>query len=310
MESKEWEDFFAKNEPPVDFQKKKQRIQEFCVRHLGATERIVLVTSGGTSVPLEHNTVRFIDNFSAGTRGSSSAEYFLKAGYAVIFLHRTNTLKPFTRHFKEGGLLDHLEVTGADGPGIKVRNEAVPQVLPVLRAYQVARDAGRLLMIPFTTLVDYLFLVRATAASLTAFKRRALVYLAAAVSDFYIPGEEMPEHKIHSDSGPLQLHLKLVPKMLKPLVWFWIPAAFVVSFKLETDASILLEKSRKALTNYKHKLVIANELHSRKHHVLFVTQDADEAVDLTQDQVAAGTEIEELIVDRLAKQHTLHMGCA
>ena len=26
-------------------------------------------------MPLEHNTVRFVDNFSAGTRGAASAEY-------------------------------------------------------------------------------------------------------------------------------------------------------------------------------------------------------------------------------------------
>jgi len=48
----------------------------------------VLFQSGGTTVPLEHNTVRFVDNFSAGTRGSASAEYFLGAGYSVIFLYR------------------------------------------------------------------------------------------------------------------------------------------------------------------------------------------------------------------------------
>lgn len=41
-----------------------------------------------------------------------------------------------------------------------------------------------------------------------------------------------PEHKIHSDGGPLQLHLQLVPKMLRPLVWLWVPEAFVVSFKV------------------------------------------------------------------------------
>ena len=60
---------------------------------------IALVTSGGTTVPLELNTVRlvddkmrsflkmqekkmwklrFVDNFSSGARGSASAEYFLK----------------------------------------------------------------------------------------------------------------------------------------------------------------------------------------------------------------------------------------
>jgi len=57
---------------------------------------IVLVTSGGTSVPLEKNTVRSIENFSTGTRGSRSAEYFLKKGYPVIFFYRSTSLKPFT----------------------------------------------------------------------------------------------------------------------------------------------------------------------------------------------------------------------
>ena len=36
--------------------------------------KIVLVTSGGTRVNLEQNTVRFIDNFSSGERGALSAE--------------------------------------------------------------------------------------------------------------------------------------------------------------------------------------------------------------------------------------------
>lgn len=47
-----------------------------------------MLKSGGTTVPLEHNTVRFVDNFSAGSRGSISTEYFLENGYAVIFLYR------------------------------------------------------------------------------------------------------------------------------------------------------------------------------------------------------------------------------
>lgn len=70
------------------------RIKEFLVKQEKAGRRVALVTvnfsladssanlnnnslyfkSGGTTVPLEQNTVRFIDNFSAGTRGSSSAE--------------------------------------------------------------------------------------------------------------------------------------------------------------------------------------------------------------------------------------------
>lgn len=36
--------------------------------------KIVCVTSGGTSVPLEKNTIRSIENFSTGKRGAVSAE--------------------------------------------------------------------------------------------------------------------------------------------------------------------------------------------------------------------------------------------
>ncbi|GIL55597.1 hypothetical protein Vafri_11141, partial [Volvox africanus] len=58
---------------------------------------VVVVTSGGTTVPLERRCVRFIDNFSAGTRGALSTERFLEAGYAVIFLTRSGSQQPFAR---------------------------------------------------------------------------------------------------------------------------------------------------------------------------------------------------------------------
>lgn len=36
--------------------------------------RVVCVTSGGTTVPLEQRCVRYIDNFSSGFRGAASTE--------------------------------------------------------------------------------------------------------------------------------------------------------------------------------------------------------------------------------------------
>lgn len=65
-------------------------------------------------MPLEHNTVRFVDNFSAGTRGSASAEFLLDYGYAVIFLFRLKSLEPFVRHFMGQAFLDMLEVQESD----------------------------------------------------------------------------------------------------------------------------------------------------------------------------------------------------
>ena len=37
-------------------------------------KHVVLISSGGTAVPLEKNTVRQIENFSTGMRGARSAE--------------------------------------------------------------------------------------------------------------------------------------------------------------------------------------------------------------------------------------------
>lgn len=63
-----------------------------------------------------------------------------------------------------------------------------------------------------------------------------------------------PEHKIQSEGGPLSITLQLVPKMLMPVTSIWVPNAFVISFKLETDENILVIKARKALHTYKHKV--------------------------------------------------------
>jgi len=42
--------------------------------------------------------------------------------------------------------------------------------------------------------------------------------------------------------------------MLAPLASLWVPHAFVVSFKLETDESLLIVKARDSLNKYKHKV--------------------------------------------------------
>ena len=56
------------------------RLAAFVASH--ADRRIACVTSGGTTVPLEHNTVRLIDNFSTGNRGAALVEHLLDADYA------------------------------------------------------------------------------------------------------------------------------------------------------------------------------------------------------------------------------------
>lgn len=58
------------------------RLAAFVQQHAAQpSQPVVCVTSGGTTVPLERNCVRFIDNFSAGTRGALSTEQFLKVNH-------------------------------------------------------------------------------------------------------------------------------------------------------------------------------------------------------------------------------------
>ncbi len=298
----EWETFFRENPPPRDHAASLERICRFCAGHQSSGRRVVLVTSGGTTVPFERNTVRFLDNFSAGTRGATSAEKFAAHGYAVIFLHRLTSLRPFARHLS-GNFLDLLEER-PDG-GIEVRpGEATDVVRKHLRAYASAKRNDLLLEIAFTKLSDYLWLLRAACEGLAPLGASAMLYLAAAVADFYIPGGSLPEHKLQSSEGAPNISLELVPKMLSPLVKFWVPEAFVVSFKLETDPSLLIPKAERALATYRHRLVVGNLLDTRKKRVVIVSGPGEaEEIVLTDDEMENGVEIEERIVANVTGRH-------
>lgn len=176
-------------------------------------------------------------------------------------------------------------------------------MLDVLRKYRHAREANRLLVLPFVSISDYLHELRSIAQLMNPLGPRGLLYLAAAVSDFFVPvrlhlpsisihtnppcqPDRMSEHKIQStnavdpvkaasteevfdnfDSSPavprskrLVIDLDPVPKFLKNLVEGWSPEGMIVSFKLETDPSILVHKARYSLDRYQHHLVIGNLL--------------------------------------------------
>nr|CAG4638532.1 EOG090X085T [Cyclestheria hislopi] len=302
-----WENFFFENPKPAHFEDSVTKIEQFCKSVENKQNGVVLITSGGTTVPLEQNTVRFIDNFSAGTRGSASAEYFLEAGYDVIFLHRTKSLEPFTRHLSQSNFLDVFQINSVTSNDICVHDEEKKKLSELVGKYQKFKE--HLLPIPFTTLSDYLWLLRACAQELDLLGPRALLYLAAAVSDFYIPQGEMPSHKIQSSNGPLSLSLQLVPKMLGPLVTLWAPNAFVTSFKLETDEKLLAYKARESLKKYQHHVVIGNLLHSRKYKVSIVNAESEavEEINITVAEAEAGKEIESEIVLYLQQRHQKHI---
>lgn len=127
--------FFATLRPPEYYLESLERAAAFIARHQhGQTYPVILVSSGGTTVPLERRMVRFMDNFSGGTRGATSAEHFLRAGAAVIFLHRQYSLRPFSRHYRHADetVLEMFEAE-LDDQGNAVRGSDVPQVRPQYR---------------------------------------------------------------------------------------------------------------------------------------------------------------------------------
>ena len=275
------------NPPPERLRVQVASTKTFIEHHHRAGRKVVLVTSGGTTVPLEVRTVRFIDNFSSGHRGAASAESFLDANYAVIFVHREHSLLPYSRHFSHSvdGILDVL-TEGNDG---KIEAEAQYQekLGDQLRRYQAAKRNNQLLLIPYTTITDYLWLFRTIPAIMQLLGSSALIYLAAAVSDFFIPRNKLAEHKIQSrgpgrtatteaspatHSDKLILELDPVPKFLSHLVSTWAPSAMTISFKLETDSTLLISKAKSSLARYHHHLVIGNVLATRRSEVVFVSR--------------------------------------
>ncbi|KAJ1452964.1 DNA/pantothenate metabolism flavoprotein, partial [Pelagophyceae sp. CCMP2097] len=206
--------------------------------------RIAVVTSGGTTVPLERRTVRYIDNFSTGTRGATMAEQLLRRGYRVVFLHRRGSAFPFAQR---------LQKSLREDPAKALR--------------------GLACRLGFDSVYEYLDVLRLACLATSARPRDALIVLAAAVSDFYC--KELPEHKLQSravDAAAAAnaaaavdgavISLANVPKMLSSVKRWVGSEATVVSFKLETDPGLLSFKALRALERQGVDGVFANLLDS------------------------------------------------
>ena len=179
------------------------------------------------------------------------------------------------------------------------------KIVDAVQAHQQhVGQANQLLSIPFVSVTDYLFLVSETARLIQPLQHRALFYLAAAVSDFYIPDKHMPEHKIQSRSGALQLELHQVPKFLGYINQQCAPDAFFVSFKLETDFSLLRRKAQQSIEKYGMHLVVANELHTRFKQVLLIRSDGECAIHKTDRE----PDIEQSIVQAVVQAHYQYLG--
>ncbi len=330
--------------------------------------------------PLEIEMVRYLDNFSTGTRGAISVELLLKRGYAVIHLRRIGSACPFGRVLARemecdgpngpptfnsfGRLFDdpsgdygHESDDGNDGGGdnkprrrdrrrdidrgdeLALHPRLVDSTILISahREYRrVCRD-GSLLTVEYRSVDEYLEKLELCCIyAMRDSGHMGLVYLAAAVSDFHVPIECRAAHKIQSrdygiapsttssssssnanatsgrmeddeccgsgggddgemggeagrrgggeamrigSDGTLLLTLHPVPKAIPRLRRLWCPEAYVVSFKLETDPSILRRKSVLAMENNDVHLVVGNVLSTRYERVYVLSRELDEEND-------------------------------
>lgn len=262
--------------------------------------RLAIVTSGGTSVPLEHNAVRFITNFSSGGRGSAIAEELLDAGYSVLLASKTDALQPLV---PSKAALEALVLKEDGSVGLIPDSVQSKEVTRQLSLRQ--RCGGKLRAVHFDTVAEYVHILYAISSSLNQLNVPSpMLVLAAAVSDYYLPFEDMAVHKISGGDG-LTIQLKNVPKALGVLAHTWLPSslrAFVVTFKLETDDEELLKKARYNIEAYGLGVVVANLLQTYKEEVRLVARGADEVEKI---RAVGGARLEKALVAKLVASHAL-----
>jgi phosphopantothenate-cysteine ligase len=113
-------------------------------------------------------------------------------------MHRQFSLQPFSRHYSHSTnpFLDLLEIDDPpDGstapPSISVTSSKRDHLLGVLKSYKSVQKAGTMLTLTFVTINDYLWLLRAVSQEPSVLGKDAMYYLAAAVSDFFLPRQKM-----------------------------------------------------------------------------------------------------------------------
>ena len=261
---------------------------------------VVLVTSGGTCIPLEQKPVRLLENFSTGLRGARSAEIFVKKGYNVLLLKRDSSCMPFAETLQLPAVLSNKEGKFAD-------------ILKQRKRFPSEQDLGapyfeNLFIVNYWTIFQYFYFLRFICKRCSEFSSKFLLYSAAAVSDYFIPESEMSENKIKSGLECLELKLRPVPKALKHVLETWCPECYMVTFKLETNDAELAEKCEKAFKTYNHHCVVGNILTTRRTTVQVFFAEAGvarrEKKVITIDGSSCDEWLESPLIDLMCARHS------
>ena len=200
-------------------------------------------------------------------------------------LEKTKSIRPIRDHG-----IDRTKQLEFITDGSDPRSEEVARSI---REFQ--ENQARYLEIAFVTVQEYLDGLDNLVTLTSGLGSRAVFYLAAAVSDFYIPEDKMAEHKIQSrDIETLKIALEPVPKMLG-IIKERNPKAIAISFKLETDQAILKQKATSSMKKYNMDMVVANLLQTARTECTIYSKQKNrvKAVKLS---ASSGKSLEELII--------------
>lgn len=287
------DDFFAKTaqDPRWELERLETRVAEFVRSQLASGSRrgVALVTAGATIVPLDSRNDTFVDLSAKAQeqQGPACAEHLLQLGYAVIFLHREGSMQPFTRHFQEyiqsGAFMDmfHMREQGLVLEGLDLAQQLKFQNTALL--YNDAKD--RLLNLSFTSVQQYLMLLRLTAKAVGEADNRAVVILAATVMDFYVPTHSHDNgDRAKKNKGEFSVNFVRVPNLIKRVRKDWCPKAFLVTLKHEFQDGQMIEAAHLAVEKYGMDVVAGTYRHETSHEILLITEQEDTIVSCPEDE--------------------------
>ncbi|RHY24839.1 hypothetical protein DYB25_008178, partial [Aphanomyces astaci] len=257
------------------------KLKQFVAAQLADGRRVALVTCGSATVPLSGDSV--MDAVSFGDRGAASAEHFLRAGYAVIFLHRHGSLAPFSRHFqlyiRDNRFLSMLRVDDTDN-SLHVdppNDDRHAQDLSTILT-EAKDTSARLVHVSFTSVQQYLFYLRMAASVIDSAASRGLILLSASVLDYYVPSSipsilpSIPSTPSTAASPPpppsnttkkessssLTLNLVRIPNLIAKIRRNYAPKACLVTLKSVADKGRLQRAAFRDIERWGVDVVVAD----------------------------------------------------
>ena len=114
----------------------------------------------------------------------------LAAGYSVLYVRREGSARPFVSRVVRA-VADAGSRLSVLPDGRVAVGPVPPETAAAVAAGAAVAAEGRLLEVPFTSVGDYLHVLREAASACAPAEERAMFVLAAAVSDFYVPEREL-----------------------------------------------------------------------------------------------------------------------